>query len=272
MCIAGSVGEGGRNDRGDVKTVQILLNMHKAALDLPAQLAEDGAIGPNTLAAIGVFQRQVMGLARPDRRIDPGGRTLSKLGAGLEAGLEAAKLRGILINARAADLDKYAAVLVAKMQDRDISTPLQQAHFLAQVGHESGELRYAVEIADGRAYEGRRDLGNTQPGDGPRFKGRGLIQLTGRANYQQYGQAIGRDLLTNEQWRQVADDPNLAVDVACWYWQTRRLNPFADQDDITTITRRINGGLNGLTDRQRLLARAKFFLGLQPGEERSTNV
>jgi predicted chitinase len=123
-----------------------------------------------------------------------------------------------------------------------------------------------------RAYEGRRDLGNTQPGDGPRFKGRGLIQLTGRANYQQYGQAIGRDLLTNEQWRQVADDPNLAVDVACWYWETRRLNPFADQDDITTITRRINGGLNGLTDRQRLLARARFFLGLQTGEERTTNV
>jgi putative chitinase len=118
------------------------------------------------------------------------------------------------------------------------------------------------EIASGRAYEGRRDLGNAQPGDGLRFKGRGLIQLTGRANYQQYGQAIGRDLVTNEQWTQVADDPNLAVDVACWYWETRRLNRYADQDDIATITRRINGGLNGFENRQRLLARAKFFLGL----------
>jgi putative chitinase len=124
MCIAGSVGEGGRNDRGDVKTVQILLNMHAAALNLPAQLAEDGVIGPNTLAAIEAFQRQVMGLARPDRRIDPGGPTLAKLGAGLEEGLAAEKLRGILINAREADLGKYAAVLVAKMQERRISTPL----------------------------------------------------------------------------------------------------------------------------------------------------
>jgi len=123
-------------------------------------------------------------------------------------------------------------------------------------------LRYGEEIASGDAYENRRDLGNTQPGDGRRFKGRGLMQLTGRANYAKYGQAIGQDLVTNEHWKQVADDPNLAVDVACWYWETRNLNQYADQDDITTITRRINGGLNGLEDRQRLLTRAKFFLGL----------
>jgi putative chitinase len=262
MCIAAAVGAGGRNDRGDVKTVQILLNRHCAALGLPAQVAEDGAIGPNTLAAIEAFQRQVVGMAHPSRCVHPGGTTLAKLGAGLDDGLKAEKLRGIMINAREAHLGKYAAALVAKMWERRISTPLQQAHFLAQVGHESGELRYAEEITSGRAYEGRRDLGNAQPGDGPRFKGRGLIQLTGRANYQQYGQAIGRDLVTNGQWTQVADDPNLAVDVACWYWETRRLNPYADQDDIITITRRINGGLNGLEDRQRLLARAKFFLGL----------
>lgn len=88
------------------------------------------------------------------------------------------------------------------------------------------------------------------------------MQLTGRANYAKYGQAIGKDLVTNDHWKQVADDPNLAVDVAGWYWETHHLNQYADQDDVTTITRRINGGLNGLDDRKRLLARAKFFLGL----------
>ncbi len=88
------------------------------------------------------------------------------------------------------------------------------------------------EIASGDAYEGRADLGNTQPEDGPRFKGRGLIQLTGRANYKAYGDAIGIDRLDADGCRRVATDPNLAVDVACWFWETRGLNtrapaPFA---------------------------------------------
>jgi putative chitinase len=264
MCITESVGANGQNNHCDVKTVQILLNLYCDVLGLPAPLAEDGSIGSQTLTAIEAFQSRVVGMAHPDQRIDPGGTTLAKLHAGLEAELNAAKLRGIMVNASETSMSKYTAALLARMPEHDISTPLRQAHFLAQVGHESGELRYNEEIASGAAYEGRRDLGNTQPGDGPRFKGRGLIQLTGRANYQQYGQAIARDLLMPEQWRQVADDANLAVDVACWYWENRKLNQFADQDDITTITHKINGGLNGLDDRKRLLRRAKFFLGLVP--------
>ena len=262
MCIVGSVGANGRNNRNDVKTIQILLNMHGDALSLTTPLAEDGAISSGLLEAIETFQRKVVLMTNPDRLIDPNGSTLTKLCAGIGADLTAAKLKGIMINATPASLNKYFAALVTNMQARDISTPLRRAHFLAQVGHESGELRFAEEIASGKAYEGRADLGNTQPGDGPRFKGRGLIQLTGRTNYINYGKAIGKDLVTNNQWQQVAEDPNLAVDVACWFWDTRRLNQFADQDDITTITRRINGGLNGLEDRQRLLTRAKFFLGL----------
>ena len=146
------------------------------------------------------------------------------------------------------------------MRQRGLTTPLRQAHFLAQVGHESGELRFVEELASGDAYEGRADLGNTQPGDGVRFKGRGLIQLTGRANYQRYGQSIGKDLVTNGNWRLVADDPFLAVDVACWFWNVHGLSGFADHDDILTITKRINGGLNGLEDRRALLTRGKFFL------------
>ena len=99
-------------------------------------------------------------------------------------------------------------------------------------------------MASGKAYEGRGDLGNTEPGDGVRFKGRGLIQLTGRANYTSYGQAIGQDLIHGVNMNKVADDPKMAVDVACWFWSSRHLNSHADQDDLNKITRRINGGTN----------------------------
>jgi putative chitinase len=134
------------------------------------------------------------------------------------------------------------------------------AHLLAQVGHESGDLRFSEEIASGAAYEGRADLGNTQPGDGPRFKGRGLIQLTGRANYTAFGRDRNRDFITPENYRLIATDPNLAVDVAGWFWVKHGLNAFADADNVREITRRINGGFNGLDDRTARLARAKFFL------------
>lgn len=219
MCIAGSVGSNGRNNDDDVKTVQILLNLHREAFDLAVPLVTDGAIGPRTVEAIKAFQRQVVGMAAPDGRVDPGEGTLARLHAALDGTLDAARLSGIMPNATAARIALYSAPLLAKMAERDIATPLRQAHFLAQVGHESGELRYNEELASGAAYEGRTDLGNTQRGDGPRFKGRGLIQLTGRANYARYGTAIGRNLTVNNQWAQVADDPNLAVDVAGWFWK-----------------------------------------------------
>jgi putative chitinase len=90
------------------------------------------------------------------------------------------------------------------------------AHFIAQIGHESASFLFAEEIADGSAYEGRIDLGNTQSGDGKRFKGRGLIQLTGRANYAAYSKDSGVDYVAKPQV--VASDPVVAVDVACWFW------------------------------------------------------
>ncbi len=147
------------------------------------------------------------------------------------------------------------------MANRAIDSPLRQAHFLAQIGHESGELRFREEIASGEAYEGRADLGNTQPGDGRRFKGRGLIQLTGRANYAEYGRAINREAELLAKPELVASDPELCVDVAGWFWAKRGLNELADRDELTAITRRINGGLNGLEDRRRLYQRAKSLLG-----------
>lgn len=251
MCISGSVGQGGRNAPTDVKTVQVLLNLTSDTIGLARPLAEDGIIGTSTLNAIETFQRQVVGMATPSICLDPMSPTLIRLRSFLGEGFSRTKLKGTLINAPDPSIDKYADAMDRKMRDREITTPLRQAHFLAQIGHESGELRYAEEIASGAAYEGRRDLGNTEPGDGARFKGRGLIQLTGRANYLLYGQAIGKDLVTDDHWKQVAEDPELAVDVACWFWETHQLSQYADLDDIMTITKRINGGLNGLDARAR---------------------
>ncbi len=123
----------------------------------------------------------------------------------------------------------------------NINTYIRIAHFLSQLAHESGSFRYSEEIASGAAYEGRTDLGNINPGDGVKFKGRGLIQLTGRANYTNYGDYIKVDLTNNPTI--VATDPNLATDVAGWFWMRKKLNDHADRDDVEKITRRINGGV-----------------------------
>jgi len=152
----------------------------------------------------------------------------------------------------------YGEPLLAAMQGQSIDTPIRAAHFLAQVGHESLDLRYVEEIADGSRYENRVDLGNVYPGDGPKFKGRGLIQLTGRANYAAYGREIGRDLLADPG--AVAEDPLLATGVATWFWARHKLNALADQNDLARITRRINGGLRGLEDRAERLIVAKRAL------------
>ena len=137
--------------------------------------------------------------------------------------------------------------LLAAMNRAGIVDPTERAMFLAQMAHESGNFRYDEEIASGQAYEGRSDLGNTQPGDGVRYKGRGYIQLTGRANYRDYGNRLGVDLENNPD---LAKDPNIAADVAIAYWQQRVDRNAARSGDVRTVTRNINGGLNGLADRQ----------------------
>jgi putative chitinase len=147
------------------------------------------------------------------------------------------------------------------MKKYSITTPLRMAHFVAQIAHETASFLYAEEIADGSAYEERTDLGNTVAGDGKRFKGRGLIQLTGRANYAQYGKDCGFDCVADPD--RVAEDPLVAVDVACWYWNKRKINRLADADDVKAVTKAINGGYNGLDDRMEYLARAKGVLGLK---------
>jgi putative chitinase len=138
-----------------------------------------------------------------------------------------------------------------------MESPLRLAHFLAQLIHESGSFRYMEEIASGQAYEGRKDLGNTQAGDGKRFKGRGPLQLTGRANYRSYGRRIGIDL---ERHPEIAALPSVGLHIALEYWKDRSLNALADADDVVGITRKVNGGENGLADRRAHLAKVKSWL------------
>lgn len=130
-------------------------------------------------------------------------------------------------------------------------------HFLAQVAHESGNFIYMEEIASGAAYEGRKDLGNVRSGDGTRYKGRGPIQLTGRTNYRKYGQTLGFDF---ESHPEIVAYPSVGFLVACKYWSDHGLNELADQDDLLAITKKINGGTNGLDDRRKHLAKLKGWV------------
>ena len=150
-----------------------------------------------------------------------------------------------------------------------ITTPLRIAHFIAQICHESGGLRFVREIwgptAAQKRYEGRRDLGNTQPGDGSRFRGRGLIQVTGRDNARAMTAWIRRRYPEapdfEAQPEQMEQFPWALVG-AFWFWDTRGLNALADADDVVAVTKKINGGTNGLADRKAALKRAKAELGV----------
>lgn len=160
-----------------------------------------------------------------------------------------------------ANIDKFLSPLNRAMEDHNINTPMRIAHFLAQIAWESGSLKYVEEIASGAAYEGRKDLGNTEPGDGVRFKGRGLIQITGRANYKKYGDSLGLDFTHDWKWRLVAE-PFYAADSAAWFWETHGLNELADKDEFTKITKIINGSTITVKKRLPCLRSAKIATGL----------
>ncbi|WP_308583516.1 glycoside hydrolase family 19 protein [uncultured Pseudomonas sp.] len=147
--------------------------------------------------------------------------------------------------------------LNAAMSQYAIDTPARIAAFIAQIGHESGQLRLLREIwgptAQQAGYEGRADLGNTVPGDGFKYRGRGLIQITGRANHLACGEALGLDLINKPELLEVPQHASMS---AAWFWSTRGLNILADRGAFSRITRRINGGLTGQDDRQALYDRA----------------
>jgi predicted chitinase len=135
------------------------------------------------------------------------------------------------------------------MIERGITGQAEASAFLAQVLHESGRLRWFEELGSGAQYEGRRDLGNVQSGDGRRFKGRGPIQLTGRANYRWAGGRLGLPL---EVHPEMASDHSVGWRIAALYWQANGLSTLARRGAFDTITLRINGGTNGAAERRRL--------------------
>ena len=186
-------------------------------------------------------------------------------------------------------IKKYLGDLNKLLPEYQIDTPLRVAHFLAQVLHESSRmtrttenlnysedglqrtfLRYKKnpalakqharkpEAIANHAYANKNGNGNEASGDGYRYRGRGLIQLTGRDNYRQFEEWIGDDVVTNPD--RVVD--KYTVHSAVYYWDSRNLNSLADLDEVKAITKRINGGYNGLTDRKMLLAQAKDALAV----------
>ncbi len=185
--------------------------------------------------------------------------------------ISAGQLQRIMPSATPASIANFIGPLNATMDEFGITTPARQAAFLAQIGHESGSLRYVREIASGAAYDNRADLGNTRPDaialaelagttPGRYYKGRGLIQITGYNNYR----ACSRDLLHDAD--ELCKHPEmlemlpLSVRSAAWYWDSRDLNALADAGKFDLITKAINGGYNGMADRQAYHARAQKAL------------
>jgi putative chitinase len=156
-------------------------------------------------------------------------------------------------------LTPLVAPLNVALAKYNITTPLRICHFLAQMYHESDGFNASEEYASGADYEWRDDLGNTQKGDGVRFKGRSFIQITGRYNYQDFSNYLGVDFVSNPE---LLATPEYAWLGAGWFWDTRNLNNLADQDRFRDITIRINGATNGWSDRLDALQRAKRFFGI----------
>lgn len=200
--------------------------------------------------------------------------------------------------------EDLAAVWISPLQQAflqySIDTPRRQAHFIAQVAHESNgfkslreNLNYSVDgllktfsrqrisEADARKYGrtdsqpanqqmiantiyggewGRKNLGNIAEGDGWKYRGAGLIQLTGRANFIKANKALNFDLVNRPE--RVAEDNLIAALASGWFWEENGLNILADKDDVVAITKKINGGTNGLDDRRQRLAVAKKALGI----------
>lgn len=155
----------------------------------------------------------------------------------------------------------YSFPLSGAMSKYEINTPKRMAAFLAQVAHESGSLKYTEEIATGDAYDTRTDLGNTKEidGDGRLYKGRGLIQITGAANYKLLSRALDYNFINNPEKLKM---PGAASLSAAWFWDMRKLNELADIDAFEKITKRVNGGLNGYKDRIEHWERCKAAFGI----------
>jgi putative chitinase len=234
-------------------------------------LAADGIVGPRTAAAadwlvdkppiedVTPWLTDVPEPGPPETEPAPETPTATCEGS---TRLTDSMLRQIMPRIRPSSCAVYAPFLQQAMEEFSIATPPRAAAFLAQLAHESGQLRYMEEIWGPTAAQRRYEpvsqlaarLGNTEPGDGRRFKGRGPIQLTGRANYRRYGRALGVDLIAQPE---LAATPQVGFRVAGLFWRQNGLNELADAQRFKAITRRINGGFNGLADRINFYERAK---------------
>jgi putative chitinase len=187
---------------------------------------------------------------------------LETVGERMSATLTPAEWRAVLVkiapHGKPWILDGFADALPRLCEKYEINTKDRQAHFIAQCAHECDHFKTTQEYASGAAYNGRKDLGNTQPGDGPRFKGRGLIQLTGRANYTNAARELNDPLIVATP--EIVERFPLAADVSAWFWHTHKLNQHADRDDVRAVTKIINGGYNGLDSRVAYLAATKKAL------------
>ncbi len=247
--------------RGRILDLQKSLKLHGFN---PGAL--DGIWGPRTLAALKEFQSS-HGLRRDGILGPKTQRALHhvRVASATLAVKPNREIRGIFLpelkqlmprlsNAKAV---AYIPFINSAMVEGDMLTPARQAAFLAQLAHESGELKYMEEIASGADYEGRRSLGNTKPGDGKRFKGRGPLQLTGRANYTAASAAFGIDLINHPE---LAAEPELGFRIATWFWRTKGLNRLADAGKFERITQIINGGKNGRASRNDYYESARRIL------------
>lgn len=149
----------------------------------------------------------------------------------------------------------------------NITSYLRICHFLAQVMHESGGFSWYKEFGTGQAYEGRVDLGNLQPGDGAKFKGRGAIQITGKTNYTNISNSLGQDFVNNPN---LLEQRTWGTSTAGWFWDRKTLNTLADKDDLLSITKAVNGGINGLSSRSEILTKAKDVISKTVGQNLTT--
>ena len=209
-----------------------------SSLDNSELRGVDSDFGPATQRAVMAFQKDAGLPVTGD--IDP---TTAKALAEKEA---------VSYRVPAGFTDKYSEKQKTNFkaaEDAAISAGLKGAElaaYMAQVAHESDNFNTAEEYASGSAYEGRTDLGNTQPGDGKKFKGRGYIQLTGRSNYKKAGDALGIDLVNNPE---LAEEPENAAAISVWFWKNKVRPQVPDFMDTERVTKVVNGGFNGLTDR-----------------------
>jgi putative chitinase len=177
--------------------------------------------------------------------------------------ISALQLQRVMIYARASRVMDLSPHLNASLPEAQVTTPLRAAMYLGQLGHETMSLRFLEEVwgptPEQIRYDKNTRLGNTEPGDGHRFRGRGAIQLTGRANYAKAAAALHLPLLDEPD---LAALPEYAFLVSAWYWRAHDINRYADKGNIEEATRLINGGLNGIQERCRYYDRACEVLGV----------